>query len=691
MTDDLPEPYEPGPPAGDEPLGPRPHDAESYVQEPAMIGGPVDPELEPSTLYGTVTKRKDSRRVPIVPAWLRNNDQRTAFARHAADLALYLTLLHTTRSPKYLLKMAVFAPWGLLVLLGRQLKWATHPDLSQMMHAAASKNDLDRGPMIAAKVADARKARFLALGGEVLAVTIGVLALVVFAPAWAPWLAAALSVPVLAWVGRPADKPIIDRTVDGPRFTRLTGEMVRRAVVDLGVGVREPSQISFPHPGVHKDGPGWLARFNLPGAIVATKVLEKREGLAASLRLPIDQVWPEVGPDHPGQVDLWVGYMPSSRMGQPKWELAKPNAVTSVFDPHPFGTDARQRPISTVLFERNFLLGGQPGSGKSFGARTFATIAALDPTCEMKIAEFKGTGDFLDMQHLCSTYAVGVDDEAFQVGIDIIDWALAECERRGRRIRAAKERGEAPLGKVTPELARKKGSGLHPVFILLDEVHELFAFDKETADKAERAIKRGRALGIIIVLATQIPDSKSLPANITRCVTVRWCMSVGGQVENDMILGTGAYKRGLSGTAYRPGADAGWGVIVGLTTPGSVRSFFPSHDVAAQIVARATQLRGGVVGDQAEKVKARDMLADAMSVLRPGESGLPWAVLAERLAELAPETYAGITGDMVREALARYDVPTQNVKVKVNGEWTNLKGVRRTALVEAVERRAIEG
>jgi S-DNA-T family DNA segregation ATPase FtsK/SpoIIIE len=674
----------------DDQLTPRPDDAESYIHQPNEVGGPVDPPPEPATLYGTVLARKESRRTPIVPAWLRNNDQRRAFARHFADLAVYTTLLHTTRSPKYLAKMAVFAPWGLLTLLGRQIRWATHPDLSAMMHAAASKNDLDRGPQIAAKVAEARKARFAALAGELLAVVVVAAVLRLLAPGWAAWAVLAVAVPLLAWFGRPADKPIIDRTVDGPRFTRLTGEMVRRAVVDLGIGVKEPKQITFPAPGVHKDGPGWLARFNLPGAIVATKVLEKREGLAASLRLPIDQVWPEVGPDHPGQVDLWVGYMPSSRMGQPTWELAKPNARTSVFDPHPFGTDARQRPIKTVLFERNFLLGGQPGSGKSFGARTFATIAALDPYCEMKIAEFKGTGDFLDMAHLCSTYAVGVDDEAFQVGIDIIDWALAECERRGRRIRAAKERGEAPLGKVTPELARKKGSGLHPVFILLDEVHELFAYDKDTADKAERAIKRGRALGIIIVLATQIPDSKSLPSNITRCVTVRWCMSVGGQVENDMILGTGAYKRGLSGTAYRPGADAGWGVMVGLETPGSVRSFFPTPEVAAQIVARATQLRGGVVGDQGEKVQARDMLADVRAVMLPGEAGVPWGVLAERLAELAPETYTGITADMVREALARYDVPTQNVNVKVDGEWTKLKGVRRTALDEAVERRAIE-
>lgn len=665
-------------------------DAETHVPEPDVIGGPVDPDPEPATLFGTVTRLNDSRRVPIVPAWLRNHEQRIAFARYFLILAGYVVAIRVTRSPKYLAKMAVFAPWGLLTLLGRQIRWATHPDLSDMMHAAARRNDLDHGPQIAAKVADARKARFLALAGELVAVAAAVLLLRFYAPPWAAWVTFAGVVPLLAWVGRPADKPILDRVVDGPKFTRLTGEMVRSAIVDLNIGVKEPQQITFPPPGIHKDGPGWLAVFNLPGALLATKVLENRAGLAASLRLPIDQVWPEVGLAHPGQVALWVGYMPSSRMGQPGWALAKPDAQTSVFQPQPFGTDARQRPETITLFERNVLIGGQPGSGKSYGARTFATIAALDPFCELKIAEFKGTGDFLDMASLCSTYAVGVDDEALDTGVQIIDWALAECERRGNRIRKARERGEAPLGKVTPELARRKGSGLHPVFILLDEVHELFAYDKDTAAKAERAIKRGRALGIIICLATQIPDKDSLPPNITRCVTVRWCMSVLGQVENDMILGTGAYKRGLSGTAYRPGADAGWGVVIGLDKPGSVRSFFPSAKVTEQIIARATLLRGGVVGDRDDRIQARDMLADVRAVLQPGEAGVPWDVLAERLAELAPETYAGITGDMVREALKRYDVPSQDVKVRADGEWTNVKGMRRTALDAAEAKRAIE-
>jgi hypothetical protein len=35
----------------------------------------------------------------------------------------------------------------------------------------------------------------------------------------------------------------------------------------------------------------------------------------------------------------------------------------------------------------------------------------------LKIVEYKGTGDFLDFAPLCSTYACGVDDEAFATGM----------------------------------------------------------------------------------------------------------------------------------------------------------------------------------------------------------------------------------------------------------------------------------
>jgi S-DNA-T family DNA segregation ATPase FtsK/SpoIIIE len=680
-----------GPPEPDD-AGPRPDDAESYVQEPT-VHVKVTSQPEPPTVYATVTQLATSERRPIIPAWMRTSDARRVFLAQMWGLFWYSVMLQAWSTPGYLAKAAYYAPWGLLKFTGRQLRWMWHPELTQMMQHSATANDVTEGMRAADKVSAARKARAYLLLAELVAAVVGGLLLWYMAPWWVFWLAVAVAVPVFARIGRPEEKPIIQHVTVGKRFTRLTQEQVRNALVALRLtGLTKPGDISFPPPGVRGDGPGWLARFDLPPGLVASDVLAKRDRLSGALRLPLDQVWPEVGPEHLAQVDLWVGFKPASAMGEPKWDLAKPTAATSIFEPHAFATDARGRPIDIILFQRNILMGGQPGAGKSFGARAIMTIAGLDPTCEMKVAEFKGVGDFLDLEPLCTDYACGVDDEAFDIGEAIIDWALAECERRGARIKKLRQTGVCPDGMLTPEIVRKV-RGLHPVVILIDELHELLLNRKGVAEKLERVLRRGRAMGIIFILATQIPDANTIPTGITKMVSIRICMSVADWQSNDQILGTGAYKRGHTATMFRPGYDQGWGVMQGLRRDGETgRTYFPDPEARAAIVERMRVLRGGkVVGDQGEKLKARDMLADARSCLRNHEAGVPWGVLADRLAELDPETYAGITGDMVRTALERYDIVTDDVKVKVDGKWTNLKGMRRKALEDAIAKRAIEG
>src|SRR5262249_32350246 len=184
----------------------------------------------------------------------------------------------------------------------------------------------------------------------------------------------------------------------GPRFVKRTAEMVRAALCAIGVaGIKDPAAIKFPPPGIHRDGPGWLARVNLPLGVEAVDVMEKRGKLSSALRLPVDQVWPTVGPEHAGQLDLWVGYGAAAKMGRAKWVLASPAARTCVFEPIPFGVDQRQRPVATTMFQRNYLIGGQPGSGKTFAGRALVFGVLLDPTAEVWLAAFKPSEDFHDV------------------------------------------------------------------------------------------------------------------------------------------------------------------------------------------------------------------------------------------------------------------------------------------------------
>jgi S-DNA-T family DNA segregation ATPase FtsK/SpoIIIE len=661
-------------PSGDQDS--READAETTVAGPVVEGVPVDPDdrgerdqIPLTAAWAGVTTGTAGPRTPILPAWLLGPQRRQVFAA-VADLAAYTVLFHLVRLPKYAAKVAVYAPIGVVRTAGKLVRWATAEEGNwRLRQHAANTGDAHTWQALNRTRSKEARGRWWALAAGTVAAIVAVFVLHTANLLTPPvvWAAAVGLVLLAARAGRPADKPITDRVANGPRFTKLTADMVRSAFVNLGFSVmKEPSSISFVHPGIHRDGPGWLARVNLPAGLEAVKVLEKRGALSSALRLPVDQVWPAPGPEHAGQVDLWVGYQPVSKMGKPKWGLDSPTARTSYFDLEEFGTDERQRPVKTQLAFQNFLIGGRPGSGKSFAGRAIVTIAALDPTVEIKIVEYKGTGDFLDLAPLCSTYACGLSDEDFATGLAMLNWGLAEAERRGKRIKEAYLRGEAPERKVTPELARKPGSGLHPILIVIDEAHELFGdstVGKDAALAAERLAKRGRALGITLVIITQIPDKDSLPTGITRNIGIRWCLAVPDQVANDMILGTGAYKRGITATVYRPVVDAGWGVLVGLAEPTAVRGHFPDPEATARIVARATALRGGqVVGAaDAKLTAARDLLADLLAVA--ARNGQHWTTAASALTQRWPDAYPALSPEALSELARAHGVASDNVKI----------------------------
>lgn len=674
--------------------GEEEYDAE-VLTEPREIetDQPVDrPEDDPRELtpvYATITGRHDHQLRPILPAWARSRRDLETAARWWGGRVGHEVMFHVVRAPLYAGRVLMWAPIGAARLVRMGWRWVIDAEQGELRAAQAKTGDIGSYMQVKASQKEQIRQRALTAGGIVLAGGLAVRIGVEFVPVGWQVAAGVALVAALARIGRPEDKPLVQGAmVATTKYRRLTAEIVREALCSLPVpGLKDPKQLKFPQD-IHRDGPGQLARVNLPHGVEASSVVGIRGKLSSALRLPVDQVWPSVGPDHEGQLDLWVGYEPASKMKPPRWSLTADGARTSVFEPMDFGADQRQRPVAAPLFQRNWLIGGVPGSGKSFFARALALGAALDPTTEFKIAEFKGTGDFTDFHDagLCSEYYCGVDDEALAGGARIISWGLAEAERRGKRIKKFREQGLAPEGKVTPELAAMPGSGLHPVVIVIDEAHELLP-DAEVADAAERLIRRGRALNLIVILATQIPDGKSVPPNITRCVTMRACLAVRGYMENDMILGTGSYKAGITGTSFRPEIDAGWGMVTGMREPIAVRAQYPTEADAKKILVRAAELRGGrPTWAEDEEVPHLDILVDVVRVWPSDRTGLPWQRLAELLVEYRPEAYGDVTGESVSSLLRGLGVPSENVKTP-DGKVP--KGCKRAAVEAALERREI--
>lgn len=55
----------------------------------------------------------------------------------------------------------------------------------------------------------------------------------------------------------------------------------------------------------------------------------------------------------------------------------------SLWEPIPVGVDEHARPVTISLVERNLLLSGEPGAGKSVAQSMLIATAALDPQVDL--------------------------------------------------------------------------------------------------------------------------------------------------------------------------------------------------------------------------------------------------------------------------------------------------------------------
>ncbi|MYW01464.1 cell division protein FtsK, partial [Streptomyces sp. SID3343] len=392
------------------------------------------------------------------------------------------------------------------------------------------------------------------------------------------------------------------------------------------------------------------ADVDLPYGVTAVDIIERRDRLASGLRRPMGCVWPEPAHDqHAGRLVLWVGDQDMSQAKPAVWPLSK-TGTTSLFTPIPFGADQRGRTIAFTLMFANLLIGAMPRFGKTFALRVVLLAAALDVLAELHVFELKGTGDLSALEKVAHTYGSGPDDETLEQCVENLRYVYKELERRAKVIRGL-PKDVCPENKVTPELSARKSLRLHPLVFAIDECQELFSHPKlgaEAETLSVAIIKRGPALGVMLVLATQRPDKDSLPTGVSANVGIRFCLRVMGQTENDMVLGTSAYKNGLRATTFTAN-DKGIGYLVGHATEAQItRSFYIDGPAAEKICDRARAARitagtlaGHAVGESTDidRAPAHDLLADVLAVVGPGEAKVWNEIVVDRLAELRPDVY----------------------------------------------------
>ncbi|MEU2539276.1 cell division protein FtsK [Streptomyces iakyrus] len=663
----------------------------------------VDQPTPTATGPGYLGRLRGAQRRAVVPVWLRSvAELRTAtawVARHYAHAAGY----HALRAPVYAARLALQAPTGAARFVGGTMRWVADREGEPVRLAAVRREDAaeylklsrQRDGRVRLRTLVAVVAMFVGLGAA--------LAMYVLAPGWLQAVSVSAVLMALGYAGQQADAPVIHRAVELPKAVKLTSDIVLRALGALGIPAINQAQakgrdgFEFTAP-ITRDGPGWRAEGNLPYGVTVTDVIERRDRLASGLRRPLGCVWPEAVPDeHTGHLVLWVGDQDMSRAKQPKWPLLKSGSV-DLFKPVAYGTDQRGRWVEATLMYIAGVIGAIPRMGKTFLLRLLLLIAALDPRAELHTYDMKGTGDLDPVGDAVShRHAAGDDDDSITYCLNDFRALREELRRRTKVIRSL-PRDVCPESKVTSTLADKRSLGLHPIVIGVDECQVLFEHPehaKEFEEIATDLVKRGPATGIVLLLATQRPDAKALPTGISANASARWCLKVMGQLENDMVLGTSAYKRGVRATMFAWG-DKGIHYFVGEGSDARiVRSVYVDGQGADAIGARARRLReeagtlsGHALGEAPEPVtSAYDLLRDILAVV-PADEPKVWSeTVVARLAELREEVYDGWDPEGLAAALKPHGISTIQVGRRVKGKVVNRRGIDRSHITAAIAER----
>jgi hypothetical protein len=302
---------------------------------------------------------------------------------------------------------------------------------------------------------------------------------------------------------------------------------------------------------------------------------ERAEELAACLRLRELRVDRDRHDASRGTVTL-VRRDPLAQLAGMEWpQLEAPRL--SLWDPVPLGLDEQGETVEVGLAERNMLLGGEPGAGKSAALSMLIATAALDPTARVWLLD----GKLVELAAWapCPERLVGPD-----VGdaIELLEAVREAMEDRYRQLLAG------GLRKITRELP------LHCV--VCDEL----AFYLMAEDRKQRArfsellrdiVARGRAAGIITLAATQKPSTDVVPSALRDLFGFRLALRCTTPQASDTILGQGWASQGHNTSTIAPG-ERGVGYLLaedGL--PIRLRTFYLSDKEIARLAARAGELR----------------------------------------------------------------------------------------------------
>jgi S-DNA-T family DNA segregation ATPase FtsK/SpoIIIE len=646
----------------------EPRRAELVVAPPVVEAELVEdtPPARPSTAI------ERWRHVTLVPPTLRTR----ALAQQAARDALARTLR---------------APWR---LLGGIARGTVHA--ARAWRRWVRVHDYREAAEAAEKLADKFvEIRALALfRWKVTAAVLGAsgIALTTTATIYGPqvlWVLTGTVAGTLAWLGRRTDgSPGRKAVLASPRS--LTWTMDPQVLVDAFrdaklIGKDETLRLV---ERAHRHGKGWAITIDLPATRKAADVIKQRDALASALavdevQLIVERVRGRGG--HAGRVALWVADedpytappIPTPLVTVERWDAWRPV---------PFGRDARDRRIDLPLVWTSLLVGAIPRQGKTFATRLPAAGLILDPHTRLYVFDGKGGKDWKAAETVAYRFVCGDEIAHAEAVRDGLVELVAETQARFARM-AELDDLVCPESKITPQISRDPALDMPITAVIIDEV-QVFLENSTKQEVGERKTtigayiaelltylaKKGPAAGIIVILATQRPDSKTIPSALRAVLGSRFALRVMDWRDSNIILGEQMNTRGYDSSKLLP-SHKGVGILRpdGETDAGAdvlavtVRSHYMPNPEWRTICERGRALReqaGTLAGHAAgEAPTAIDATAVARA-LGPGPA------VAEDPGPSLPEPLASVVDHLGDELTRRAFVPTAELVAALGVEPT---------------------
>jgi S-DNA-T family DNA segregation ATPase FtsK/SpoIIIE len=270
------------------------------------------------------------------------------------------------------------------------------------------------------------------------------------------------------------------------------------------------------------DAWGWTARVILRKGTTVAHAIARIPDIESGLELRPGSV--RVFPDGKHANRLVMRVVETEPLAAPiPWSGP---AITSVTQLAEIGISEDGRAVRVLLLRRNVLIGGIAGSGKSGVLNVIIAILAACRDVRLWGVDLKG-GMELGPWASCFERIATTPEDANELFRD----AVAELNERAASMAATGKRTWEP----SPD---------NPALIIITDEHA--ELPEEAHDCADSAARRGRAVAVNLIAATQRPTVAAMGRNtaVRSQMDVRICLRVREPRDADLILGQGSLNSG---------------------------------------------------------------------------------------------------------------------------------------------------